>query len=99
MSNSIDTKLIIQILEMVSVYGLPAVKSIIATWQKESVTQEDVERLRSRLKRVVFIRKSGRTCFLRGTCFVRSFSLEVLTYEEGSYFRCAEFHLRGIFAF
>ena len=51
MSNSIDTKLIVQILEMVSVYGLPAVKSIIDTWQKDSVTIEDVERLRSRLKR------------------------------------------------
>ena len=51
MSNSIDTKLIVQILELVSIYGLAAVKAIIATWQKESVTQEDVERLRSRLKR------------------------------------------------
>lgn len=51
MSNAIDIKLVLQILEMVSVYGLPAVKSIIDTWQKDSVTQEDVERLRSRLKR------------------------------------------------
>lgn len=51
MSDAIDIKLVLQILELVSVYGLPAVKSIIATWQKESVTQEDVERLRSRLKR------------------------------------------------
>ncbi|WP_287047924.1 hypothetical protein [Megasphaera sp.] len=51
MSNSIDTKLIVQILEMVSVYGLPAVQSIISTWKKDSVTIEDVERLRSRLKR------------------------------------------------
>lgn len=51
MSNSIDIKLVLQILELISVYGLPAVKSIIDTWQKDSVTQEDVERLRSRLKR------------------------------------------------
>lgn len=51
MSNAIDIKLVLQILELVSVYGLPAVKSIIDTWQKDSVTQEDVERLRSRLKR------------------------------------------------
>lgn len=51
MSNAIDIKLVLQILELISVYGLPAVKSIIDTWQKESVTQEDVERLRRRLKR------------------------------------------------
>lgn len=51
MGNSIDIKLVLQILELVSVYGLQAVKSIIDTWQKDSVTQEDVERLRSRLKR------------------------------------------------
>lgn len=47
----IDTKLIVQILELVSVYGLPAVQSIVSTWQKDSVTIEDVERLRRRLKR------------------------------------------------
>ena len=107
-SNAIDIKLVLQILELVSVYGLPAVQSIVSTWQKDSVTIEDVELLRRRLKRptnidtgskiVVFMQKSERTCFIRGTCFVRSFSLEVLTYEEGSYFRCAEFLLRGIFA-
>lgn len=51
MSNSIDIKLVLQILELISVYGLPAVQSIVSTWQKDSVTQEDVERLRSRLKR------------------------------------------------
>lgn len=51
MSNSIDIKLVLQILELVSVYGLPAVQSIVSTWQKNSVTIEDVERLRRRLKR------------------------------------------------
>lgn len=50
MSNSIDTKLIVQILELVSVYGLPAVQSVVSTWQKDSVTIEDVEQLKERLK-------------------------------------------------
>lgn len=50
MSNAIDIKLVLKILELVSVYGLPAVQSIVSTWQKDSVTIEDVERLRRRLK-------------------------------------------------
>ena len=33
----------LQILELVSVYGLPAVQAIIETWKKDSVTVEDVE--------------------------------------------------------
>ena len=51
MSNPIDIKLVLQILELVSVYGLSAVQSIVSTWQKDSVTIEDVEQLRRRLKR------------------------------------------------
>ncbi len=50
MSNSIDIKLVLQILEMVSVYGLPAVQAIIETWKKDSVTVEDVEQLKALLK-------------------------------------------------
>lgn len=50
MSNSIDIKLVLQILELVSVYGLPAVQAIIETWKKDSVTIEDVEQLKSLLK-------------------------------------------------
>ena len=38
MSNAIDIKLVLQILELV------------ATWQKDSVTIEDVEQLKERLK-------------------------------------------------
>lgn len=50
MSNSIDIKLVLQILELVAMYGLPAVQSIISTWQKDSVTVEDVEQLKALLK-------------------------------------------------
>lgn len=50
MSNSIDIKLVLQILELVSVYGLPAVQAIIETWKKDSVTVEDVEQLKTLLK-------------------------------------------------
>ena len=51
MSNSVDSKLVQQILELVSVYGLPAVQAIIETWKKDTVTVEDVEQLKARLKR------------------------------------------------
>ena len=51
MSNAVDIKLVLQILELVAMYGLPAVKSIIDTWQKDSVTIEDVEQLKEHLKR------------------------------------------------
>lgn len=50
MSNSIDIKLVLQILELVSVYGLPAVQAIIETWKKDSVTIEDVKQLKALLK-------------------------------------------------
>ena len=50
MSNSIDIKLVHQILELVSVYGLPAVQAIIETWKQDSVTVEDVEQLKALLK-------------------------------------------------
>ena len=50
MSNSIDIKLVLQILELVSVYGLPAVQAIIETWKKDSGTIEDVEQLKALLK-------------------------------------------------
>ena len=51
MSNAVDIKLVLQILELVAMYGLPAVQSISSTWQKDSVTIEDVEQLKERLKR------------------------------------------------
>lgn len=50
MSNAVDIKLVLQILELVAMYGLPAVQSIISTWQKDSVTIEDVEQLKALLK-------------------------------------------------
>lgn len=50
MSNAIDIKLVLQILELVAMYGLPAVQSIVSTWQKDSVTIGDVEQLKERLK-------------------------------------------------
>lgn len=50
MSNAIDIKLVLQILELIAMYGLPAVQSIVSTWQKDSVTIEDVEQLKERLK-------------------------------------------------
>lgn len=50
MSNAVDIKLVLQILELVAMYGLPAVQSIISTWQKDSVTVEDVEQLKALLK-------------------------------------------------
>lgn len=50
MSNAIDIRLVLQILELVAMYGLPAVQSIVSTWQKDSVTIEDVEQLKALLK-------------------------------------------------
>lgn len=50
MSNAVDIKLVLQILELVAMYGLPAVQAIIETWKKDSVTVEDVEQLKERLK-------------------------------------------------
>lgn len=51
MSDSVDIKIVMEILECVSFYGVKAVREIIETWKKQTVTQEDVERLRHRLKR------------------------------------------------
>ena len=51
MSDSVDIKIVMEILECVSFLGVKAVREIIETWKKQTVTQEDVERLRHRLKR------------------------------------------------
>lgn len=51
MSDSVDIKIVMEILECVSFHGVKAVREIIETWKKQTVTQEDVERLRRRLKR------------------------------------------------
>lgn len=51
MSDSVDIRIVLEILECISAHGVEAVKEIIETWKKQTVTQEDVERLRHRLKR------------------------------------------------
>ena len=50
MGNDIDINLGLQNLEQVSVDGPPALQAIIETWKKDSVTIEDVEQLKERLK-------------------------------------------------
>lgn len=45
-----NTTLVLLILELATKYGIPAVQKIISTWQKDTVTLEDVEALRERLK-------------------------------------------------
>ena len=45
-----STKIIIEILGLVAQYGIPAVKSIIETWEKDSVTMEDVHNLKSAIQ-------------------------------------------------
>lgn len=48
--DSVSTKLIIEILGLAARYGIPAVKAIIETWEKETITSEDVVELRNRIK-------------------------------------------------
>lgn len=48
--DSASTKLIIEILGLAARYGIPAVKAIIETWEKETVTSEDVAALRTAVR-------------------------------------------------
>ena len=48
--DSSSTKLIIEILGLAARYGIPAVKSIIETWEKETVTSEDVVALKTAIR-------------------------------------------------
>lgn len=48
--DSSSTKLIIEILGLAARYGIPAVKSIIETWEKETVTSEDVAALKTAIR-------------------------------------------------
>ena len=46
-----NTKLLIQVLTLALTYGIPAVINIVKTWDKDSVTAEDIEALKANLKR------------------------------------------------
>ena len=48
--DSSSTKLIIEILDLAARYGIPAVLAIVQTWEKESITSEDVVELKNRVK-------------------------------------------------
>lgn len=48
--DSSSTKLIIEILGLAARYGIPAVLAIVQTWEKESITSEDVAELKNRVK-------------------------------------------------
>lgn len=45
-----NTKLLIQVLTLALTYGIPAVLNIVKTWDKDSVTAEDIEALKANLK-------------------------------------------------
>lgn len=45
-----STKLIIEILGIAARYGIPAVKAIIETWEKTSITSEDVAALKTAVR-------------------------------------------------
>lgn len=46
-----DTRLLIQVLTLALTYGIPAVLDLVRTWDKDSVTAEDIEALKKNLKR------------------------------------------------
>ena len=48
--DSASTKLNIEILGLVAQYGIPAVKSIIETWEKTTVTSEDIAALKTAIR-------------------------------------------------
>lgn len=45
-----NTQVILAIINLIVKYGVPAVKSVIETWQKDTVTLEDVEALKKQIK-------------------------------------------------
>lgn len=45
-----NVTVILAIVELIAKYGVPAVKAVLETWERDEVTLEDVEALRSRLK-------------------------------------------------
>lgn len=48
--NSATTTLVVEILQLAARYGIPAVLAIVQTWEKESITSEDVTELKHRIK-------------------------------------------------
>lgn len=48
--DSASTKLIIEILGLAARYGIPAVKAIIETWEKTTITSEDVAALKTAVR-------------------------------------------------
>ena len=48
--NSATTTLVVEILQLAARYGIPAVLAIVQTWEKESITSEDVAVLKHRIK-------------------------------------------------
>lgn len=45
-----NVTVLLLILELAAKYGVPAVREIIEAWEKTSVTEEDIEVLRGKLK-------------------------------------------------
>ena len=50
MSNGVSIQVIMELLSLVAQYGVPAVQNIMATWGKDSVTLEDIQDLKSKIK-------------------------------------------------
>lgn len=48
--NSATTALVVEILQLAARYGIPAVLAIVQTWEKESITSEDVAKLKNLIK-------------------------------------------------
>lgn len=48
--NSATTTLVVEILQLAARYGIPAVLAIVQTWEKESISSEDVAELKHRIK-------------------------------------------------
>lgn len=48
--NSVTTALVVEILQLAARYGIPAVLAIVQTWEKESITSEDVAELKNLIK-------------------------------------------------
>lgn len=48
--NSATTTLVVEILQLAARYGIPAVLAIVQTWEKESITSEDVDKLKTLIK-------------------------------------------------
>lgn len=48
--NSATTTLVVEILQLAARYGIPAVLAIVQSWEKESITSEDVAKLKNLIK-------------------------------------------------